>query len=70
MPDINGAQKGFYILINPKLAETRLSRCNIFVKLLVIINEEIRLLFLFKEIKDNLKFEIKSQILKFSVVFS
>lgn len=56
MPDINGAQKGFYILINPKLAETRLSRCNIIVKLLVIINEEIRLLFLFKEIKDNLKF--------------
>ena len=69
MPDINGAQKGFYILI-PELAETRLSRCNIIVKLLVIINEEIRLLFLFKEIKDNLTFEIKSQILKFSVVFS
>lgn len=56
MPDINGEHEGFYILINPKLAETRLSQCNIIVKLLVIIIEEIRLLFLFKEVKDNLKF--------------
>ena len=56
MPDINGEHEGFYLLINHKLAETRLSQCNIIVKLLVIINEEIRLLFLFKEVKDNLKF--------------
>lgn len=34
MPDINGEHEGFYILVNPKLAETRLSQYNIIAKII------------------------------------